>query len=94
MKKTREGLTIDEVAFDALVENLQIAMDEHDVPFRAKNKRVQKLRYASESGQFALTLCSDKRRNPSSLGRKGKHQLDRASPRLHSLRLPPPPHSP
>ncbi|MEO7433668.1 MAG: group 1 truncated hemoglobin [Dokdonella sp.] len=43
MKKTHSGLTIDEAAFNALVEDLQIAMDKHDIPFRAQNKLLQKL---------------------------------------------------
>jgi hemoglobin len=43
MKKAHEGLTIDEAAFNALVEDLQIAMDKRDVPFRAQNKLLQKL---------------------------------------------------
>lgn len=33
-----EGLAIDRADFNALVENLQRAMDKHEIPFRAQNK--------------------------------------------------------
>lgn len=43
MKRTHEGENIDRAAFNALVEDLQTAMDMHDVPFRAQNKLLAKL---------------------------------------------------
>ncbi len=38
MKRAHEGENIDRAAFDALVEDLQTAMDMNGVPFRAQNK--------------------------------------------------------
>lgn len=43
MKESHEGLNIDRAAFNALVEDLQKAMDKNDVPFRAQNKLLAKL---------------------------------------------------
>jgi hemoglobin len=43
MKRTHEGHAIDRAAFDALVEDLQTAMDKNGVPFRAQNKLLAKL---------------------------------------------------
>ena len=38
MKETHAALAIDKADFNALVEDLQIAMDRRDIPFRAQNK--------------------------------------------------------
>lgn len=38
MKASHEGLRIDRADFNALVEDLQIAMDRRDIPFRAQNR--------------------------------------------------------
>lgn len=38
MKETHAAFAIDKVDFNALVEDLQIAMDRRDIPFRAQNK--------------------------------------------------------
>jgi hemoglobin len=38
MKTTHEGLNIGRAQFDALVEDLQIAMATRHIPFRAQNK--------------------------------------------------------
>jgi hemoglobin len=43
MRRTHEGQNIDRAAFDALVEDLQAAMDKNGVPFRAQNKLLAKL---------------------------------------------------
>ncbi len=43
MKRSHEGQNIDRAAFDALVEDLQTAMDRNGVPFRAQNKLLAKL---------------------------------------------------
>ncbi|MHB9841702.1 group I truncated hemoglobin [Paraburkholderia terrae] len=43
MKRAHEGQNIDRAAFDALVEDLQTAMDKNGVPFRAQNKLLAKL---------------------------------------------------
>lgn len=43
MKRAHEGQNIDRAAFNALVEDLQTAMDKNGVPFRAQNKLVAKL---------------------------------------------------
>jgi hemoglobin len=43
MKRTHEGQNIDRAAFNALVEDLQTAMDKNGVPFRAQNKLLAKL---------------------------------------------------
>lgn len=43
MKTTHALLAIDRADFNALVEDLQIAMDKHDIPFRAQNKLLEKL---------------------------------------------------
>jgi hemoglobin len=43
MKRTHAGHAIDRAAFDALVEDLQTAMDKNGVPFRAQNKLLAKL---------------------------------------------------
>jgi hemoglobin len=43
MKRAHEGHAIDRAAFDALVEDLQLAMDKNDVPFHAQNKLLAKL---------------------------------------------------
>lgn len=43
MKRTHEGLNIDRAAFNALVEDLQKAMDKNNVPFRSQNKLLSKL---------------------------------------------------
>lgn len=43
MKRTHEGENIDRAAFDAVVEDLQTAMDMNGVPFRAQNKLLAKL---------------------------------------------------
>ncbi|QGZ65707.1 group 1 truncated hemoglobin [Paraburkholderia acidisoli] len=43
MKRSHEGHAIDRAAFDALVEDLQSAMDRNGVPFHAQNKLLAKL---------------------------------------------------
>lgn len=43
MKEAHKRLAINEAAFNALVEDLQRAMDKHHIPFRAQNKLVAKL---------------------------------------------------
>ena len=43
MKSSHAGLGIDRADFNRLVEVLQVAMDKHDVPFRAQNKLLAKL---------------------------------------------------
>jgi Truncated hemoglobins len=43
MAKAHRNLGIDRAAFYALVEDLQTAMNKHDVPFRAQNKLLAKL---------------------------------------------------
>ncbi|WP_244146510.1 group 1 truncated hemoglobin [Paraburkholderia sp. BCC1876] len=43
MKRSHEGLNINRAAFNALVEDLQKAMDKNDVPFRSQNKLLAKL---------------------------------------------------
>ncbi len=40
MKETHAKLSINEGGFNALVEDLQIAMDMHKIPFRAQNKLI------------------------------------------------------
>jgi hemoglobin len=43
MKEAHSELAIHESNFNALVEDLQLAMDKHHVPFRAQNKLLEKL---------------------------------------------------
>ena len=43
MKSSHAGLGIDRADFNRLVEVLQVAMNEHKVPFRAQNKLLAKL---------------------------------------------------
>ncbi len=43
MKQTHAHLVIDRAQFNALVEDLQKAMDKHSIPFRAQNKLLGKL---------------------------------------------------
>lgn len=43
MKRTHEGHAIDRAAFDALVEDLQAAMDENGVQYHAQNRLLAKL---------------------------------------------------
>lgn len=43
MKSSHAGLGIERADFNRLVEVLQVAMDEHDVPFRAQNRLLAKL---------------------------------------------------
>lgn len=43
MTPVHRGLGIDRAAFNALVEDLQAAMDKHHVPFRAQNKLLARL---------------------------------------------------
>lgn len=43
MKSSHTGLNINRAAFNALVEDFQLAMDKHQVPFRAQNKLLAKL---------------------------------------------------
>jgi hemoglobin len=43
MKRAHEGLGVTREAFNALVENLQKAMDKNNVPFRSQNKLLAKL---------------------------------------------------
>lgn len=40
MRTAHAGMGVDRAAFNALVEDLQIAMDKHKVPFRSQNKLV------------------------------------------------------
>jgi hemoglobin len=42
MKESHKGLGIDRPAYYALIEDLQLAMDKHHVPFRAQNKLLAK----------------------------------------------------
>ncbi len=43
MKSSHKGLDIGRGHFNALVEDLQVAMDKRDIPFRAQNKLLAKL---------------------------------------------------
>ncbi|WP_250529963.1 group 1 truncated hemoglobin [Caballeronia sp. ATUFL_F1_KS4A] len=43
MRRTHEGQNIDRAAFNALVEDLQAAMDKNGVPFHAQNNLLAKL---------------------------------------------------
>ncbi|HEX5693141.1 MAG TPA: group 1 truncated hemoglobin [Arenimonas sp.] len=43
MKTSHAGMGVDRADFNRLVEVLQVAMDEHGVPFRAQNKLLAKL---------------------------------------------------
>ena len=43
MKESHSKLAIDEAAFNALVEDLQRAMDKRKIPFRSQNKLLAKL---------------------------------------------------
>jgi len=43
MEETHRGLGIDRPAFNALVEDLQLAMDKHHVPYHQQNKLLAKL---------------------------------------------------
>ena len=43
MKSSHAGLGIDRADFNRLVEVLQVAMDQHDVPFSAQNRLLAKL---------------------------------------------------
>lgn len=43
MKQSHALLGIDRADFNALVEDLQLAMDRRDIPFRAQNKLLEKL---------------------------------------------------
>lgn len=43
MEKVHRNLGINRAAFNALVEDLQAAMNKHDIPFRAQNKLLAKL---------------------------------------------------
>lgn len=43
MHESHQKLAINEADFNALVEDLQLAMNKHDVPFRAQNKLLEKL---------------------------------------------------
>ncbi len=43
MKQAHAKLAINEAQFNALVEDLQHAMDKHGIPFRAQNKLLEKL---------------------------------------------------
>lgn len=43
MKSAHEGLGIERAQFNALVEDLQIAMDKRGIPFRAQNQLLAKL---------------------------------------------------
>lgn len=38
MRTAHAGMNVDRAAFNALVEDLQLAMDKHKVPFRSQNK--------------------------------------------------------
>lgn len=43
MAETHKGLGIDRPAFNALIEDLQLAMDKHHVPYHEQNKLLAKL---------------------------------------------------
>jgi hemoglobin len=43
MRESHKRLPIDEASFNALVEDLQLAMDKNHIPFRAQNKLLEKL---------------------------------------------------
>lgn len=43
MKESHAKLEVTEASFNALVEDLQTAMNNHNIPFRAQNKLLQKL---------------------------------------------------
>lgn len=43
MRESHERMTINKATFNALVEALQLAMDEQNVPYRAQNKLLAKL---------------------------------------------------
>lgn len=43
MKQAHARMVIDRAQFNALVEDLQQAMDKHGIPFRAQNKLLEKL---------------------------------------------------
>ncbi|HET7268281.1 MAG TPA: group 1 truncated hemoglobin [Oleiagrimonas sp.] len=43
MKSVHRGMGVDRADFNALVEDLQKAMNKHDIPFRAQNKLLAKL---------------------------------------------------
>lgn len=43
MEQAHAKLVIDRAQFNALVEDLQKAMDKHNIPFRAQNKLLEKL---------------------------------------------------
>ena len=43
MKRTHEGQNIDRAAFNAVIEDLQAAMDKNGVPFHAQNRLLAKL---------------------------------------------------
>jgi hemoglobin len=43
MKRSHEGENIDRAAFNAMIENLQKAMDKNGVPFHAQNELLAKL---------------------------------------------------
>lgn len=43
MKSAHEGMGVDRAAFNALAEDLQIAMDKRGIPFRAQNQLLAKL---------------------------------------------------
>lgn len=43
MRSAHAGMKVDRAQFNALVEVLQVAMNQHDVPFRAQNKLLAKL---------------------------------------------------
>ncbi|MEP6938401.1 MAG: group 1 truncated hemoglobin [Rudaea sp.] len=43
MQEVHAKLAITEGSFNALVEDLQVAMNKHDIPFRSQNKLLQKL---------------------------------------------------
>jgi hemoglobin len=43
MQASHKGFDIDRAAFNALVEDLQLAMDARRIPFRAQNKLLAKL---------------------------------------------------
>ena len=43
MKSAHAGMGVDRAAFNALVEDLQVAMDKRDIPFRAQNQLLARL---------------------------------------------------
>lgn len=43
MEQVHRGMDVDRAAFNALVEDLQTAMNKHKIPFRAQNKLLAKL---------------------------------------------------